>query len=140
MAISSIATLVMQPTAVPSASCWLLLPLPVLLLVVIGHATIEGVPRSMNFSAYDFEYLGFEIVGSKKRQGTAFALCHFKGHFGVTPQIAAIVWCKLFLSNCFQFAIRPPRPEHLLWCVLFLKNYSTEEIHATVVGTSEKTF
>jgi hypothetical protein len=93
---SSIATLLMQPTAVPLAGCWLLLPLLVL-LVVIGLAVIEGVPRLMNFSADDFEYLGFEIIGAKKCKGTAFALRCFKGHFGVTPQrIAAIVFEQLF--------------------------------------------
>jgi hypothetical protein len=56
------------------------------------------------------------------------------------PQIAAIVWQELYLSDWFERTIGAPWLEHLLGCFLFLKNYSTEEIHATIVRTSEKTF
>jgi hypothetical protein len=67
---------------------WLLLLLPLLIFLVVGQ---QAVPLSVDFSAHNLEYLGFEIIGPKKRKGTAFALCRFKGHFGVTPQIAAII-------------------------------------------------
>jgi hypothetical protein len=50
------------------------------------------------------------------------------------------VWQELVTRGYFRFAVRSSKPEYLLWCLLFLKNYSTEEIHSTIIDSYEKRF
>lgn len=124
----------------PSCFCWLL---PVLLLLFVCFGAALNQRRRAAYRLYsteDFEDFGFGIIGCKRRGSSKSRLRRFKAHFGAEPAIVAIIWRELAWSGWLRFAGRTPKPEHLLWALLFLKNYSTEEIHATLVHSCEKTF
>ena len=60
----------------------------------------------------------------------------YQYHFGVDPEITAILWVSLE-----RFRMEPePEPKHLLWTLLFLKQYSPEGVLCTMVNTNERTY
>ena len=60
----------------------------------------------------------------------------YQYHFGVDPEITAILWVSLE-----HFRMEPePEPKHLLWTLLFLKQYSPEGVLCTMVNTNERTY
>lgn len=92
-------------------------------------------------SAQDFEQTGCNMMGIPLRGSARTHLRRFKGHFGVTPQVAANLWMRLAQSGwLFWAGVRGPKPKHLLWCLLWLKCYAVEEVSAAQVQTSEKNF
>ena len=86
----------------------------------------------------EFRILGLSLAkkptaGSIQRQDR-----HFRSFFGASWTVCAEAWVRIYpeLSNGNKFL----RKKHLLWALLFLKLYSTESIHAGLVGCDEKTF
>ena len=62
----------------------------------------------------------------------------WKSWFGVTPEIAAEVWCLLKVD--WTNNLTSPNPEHLLWALSLLKTYKKEAEHASEFRVDEKTF
>ena len=62
----------------------------------------------------------------------------WKSWFGVTPEIAAEVWCLLKVD--WTNNLTSPNPEHLLWALSLLKTYKKETDYASEVCADEKTF
>lgn len=61
----------------------------------------------------------------------------FQDFWWVSPKICSIAWN--YLAD-WELMPRGGKPTHLLWELLFLKQYSTENIIANTVKTSEKRF
>ena len=58
----------------------------------------------------------------------------FRSVFGVSPEACSIIWRHLNSKNTDGL-----EPRHLLIGLLFLKVYSTETVHAAILGLDEKT-
>jgi len=84
-----------------------------------------------------FVFLANRIMSRNANGSDAVRLRRFRAHFGASPEVVTALWNRLDILD------RVPAgggPQHLLWCLLFMKVYSTEEVLASIVGTSEKTF
>ena len=57
--------------------------------------------------------------------------------FGSDWHIVEKVWNLLDDYGLYQ---KTRKPDHLLWALLFLRTYSNERVHATLTGSSQKTF
>jgi len=92
-------------------------------------------------SSWEFEALGFEMLGCKSKGSSKSKSRRFKAFFGAEPEIVAELWRELHESQWLFFAgVRGPKPAHLLWGLMFLRRYGTEETMAVLAGVSEKTF
>ena len=58
----------------------------------------------------------------------------FKRTFGVSAQVCAFIWIKLYFANALEPDIRPI---HYLWALMFLRQYQTEEMQASHVKADE---
>ena len=56
----------------------------------------------------------------------------FKQLFGAKSSIVANLW-NMLVNN--HGDLDGGKPEHLLWALVFLKNYGTEEVNCSVVGS-----
>lgn len=92
------------------------------------------------YSADEFERLGFKMVNFNGRGSLHNRYRRYKSYFGVTPDIAVILWRDLADSKWLRYGGAVAHPEHLLWALMFLRNYNKEEINASVAGCTEKTF
>ena len=92
-------------------------------------------------SSWEFEALGFELLGCKNKGSSKSKSRRFKAFFGAEPEIVAALWRELHESKWLFFAgVRGPKPVHLLWGLMFLRRYGTEETMAVLCKCSEKTF
>ena len=81
--------------------------------------------------------IGLQLKGV--RASTDGVNCRrWKSWFGVTPEIAAEVWCLLKVD--WTNNLTSPNPEHLLWALSLLKTYKREAEHASEFRVDEKTF
>eukprot|EP00171_Calliarthron_tuberculosum_P004063 IDg4063t1 len=55
--------------------------------------------------------------------------------FGASPAVCARLWALLAPSRPSESSLN-----HLLWALLLLKNYATEAINSTIVGSSERSY
>lgn len=92
-------------------------------------------------SADEFEALGLDMIGCKKRGSSKSRSRRFKAHFGAEPDVIVTIWNLLHKTRWLFFAgVRGPKPVHLLWALLLLRKYGTEETMAAIAGVSERTF
>ena len=129
-----------------SAVSWfVLLPVPFLCLLAViwllKDVYIRFIMRIPFPSDDEFEALGFELLGCKKRGSFKSRSRRFKAFFGAEPDVVATIWHELFQSRWLWYAgVRGPKPVHLLWALLFLRRYGTEETMSVIAGVCEKTF
>ena len=76
------------------------------------------------------------IIGSQRYHHYTFSR-RFVAHFGISLDACSQLWKELTEK---QLLPREAQHRYLLWALLFLKTYSTEEINASLVGVSPKTF
>lgn len=90
------------------------------------------------YTAEEFDVFGCLVIGclAERQQ---LRKQRFLAYFGVTPDIAAILWRELASSGWLRF-VSTRNPEHLLWALLFLKRYDEERIHASLVNVCEEAF
>ena len=62
----------------------------------------------------------------------------FLSTFGVSPQIAVVLWNKIVIPLTNEN--KNIRIKHLLWMLMFFKLYAADEVLATLAGTTDKTF
>ena len=95
-----------------------------------GLTALEPSPSS-------YMDIGLQLKGV--RASTDGVNCRrWKSWFGVTPEIAAEVWCLLKVD--WTNNLTSPNPEHLLWALSLLKMYKKEAEHASEFRVDEKTF
>lgn len=88
-----------------------------------------GLDIVNNSSQYGFQHTDHNITQTARRDFITF--------FGVNWTICERVWNLLDEYGLYQ---KTHKPEHLMWTLLFLRVYSNERVHATLVGTTTKTF
>jgi len=89
-------------------------------------------------TADEFEALGFDMIGCKRKGSWKSRSRRFKAHFGAEPDVIVNTWVLLHKTGWLFYAgVRGPKPVHLLWALLFLRRYGTEETMATITGVRE---
>ena len=81
----------------------------------------------------------FSLIGQDMMGRSGFVDRRFRSFFGTTPGICAHLWEMLTPEVTLPNGARKC---HLLWALLFLKQYNTDHVNSSIVGTAvdEKTF
>jgi hypothetical protein len=94
-------------------------------------------------SSDDFFLDGLNLVARQYRNISTFNLNEtnlkkFKSLFGVSPQLASILWERVFCQYppCTDVLLFPV---HLLWSLMFMKTYANETVLASYIGKDAKT-
>ena len=82
-----------------------------------------------------FWRVGHSITGHNIEGSTSVGYRKFRAFFGTSPAVCVIVWqnlCAVMPKNAV--------PKQLFGALLHLKQYSFENVNATLAGASEKKF
>ena len=75
------------------------------------------------------------VIRRSHSSGTETFLSTFRSVFGVTPELCAQLWFRVFPA-----APVGANPKHLLWALKFLRGYDREAANAACVGVHDRTY
>ena len=78
--------------------------------------------------------IGYQLSGEHRRQEKYDGAIAFKQIFGISPDTASLVY-QLGQLNRKKVSVK-----HYLWAVALAKQYGTETVMASNLGTTRKTF
>jgi hypothetical protein len=88
-------------------------------------------------SAETFLLQGRLILGHRSNISFTVEDRRFRGNFGTTPVICAILWGKISPNEIMPKGVKCC---HLLWALMFLKLYVSEHVLCSMAKCDEKTF